>query len=243
MEKGKWNMGAQTSGNLTSKSLTYTQPDKALLLKNHIALVGSSDRLKKSHYGPEIDSYDEVVRLNNAPTKSFETLINTKYVRAAKLIKQVDYLPKTHILHKKLQVIRAAVLGDGTDSFFQSLSDADQSRAKTLIQLIDKQLNKPRRPEVIRVAPPPIQSVNPNDAVKDSSLSAKKVLYTSNLDTLMAERQKNQDNKLTEILEEIGEKLGAVNEKLPKNLLSAIGKIQSSVTTAAKIIRKEKDED
>ncbi|XP_038616460.1 CMP-N-acetylneuraminate-beta-galactosamide-alpha-2,3-sialyltransferase 1 [Tachyglossus aculeatus] len=42
------------------------------------AVVGNSGNLKQSHYGPDIDSHDFVLRMNRAPTVGFEADVGSK---------------------------------------------------------------------------------------------------------------------------------------------------------------------
>ena len=49
-----------------------------LNLGSKIALVGSSGRLKEESYGELIDTFDEVVRFNRAPTTGFEEMVGSK---------------------------------------------------------------------------------------------------------------------------------------------------------------------
>lgn len=49
-----------------------------LVVSDSMAIVASSGRLKYNVYGPQIDSFDEVVRFNRAPTKGYEHIVGEK---------------------------------------------------------------------------------------------------------------------------------------------------------------------
>lgn len=56
--------------------LPYITPD--LYISENLAIVASSSRLLDSTYGDMIDSFDEVVRFNRAPTTNFEEFVGSK---------------------------------------------------------------------------------------------------------------------------------------------------------------------
>tara|TARA_Y100001938_G_C8071614_1_gene423458 strand:+ start:1365 stop:1997 length:633 start_codon:yes stop_codon:yes gene_type:complete len=49
-----------------------------LFVEKNIAIVGSSSKLKTQEYGGLIDSFDEVVRFNRAPTEGWEKYVGSK---------------------------------------------------------------------------------------------------------------------------------------------------------------------
>lgn len=49
-----------------------------LMVNSNIALVASSSNLLEREYGKTIDSFDEVVRFNRAPTKGYEKYVGSK---------------------------------------------------------------------------------------------------------------------------------------------------------------------
>jgi len=58
------------------KKVNFIYPD--LYLASEIAIIGSSGILKTAKYGQEIDSYNDVVRFNRAPTEGFEDIAGSK---------------------------------------------------------------------------------------------------------------------------------------------------------------------
>lgn len=58
------------------KIVHYTLPE--LYLNENIAVVGSSAKLLLSDYGEFIDTFDDVVRFNRAPTTGFEKDVGSK---------------------------------------------------------------------------------------------------------------------------------------------------------------------
>ena len=58
------------------KKILHVEHD--LILSDNIAIVGSSAKLRITNYGSLIDSYDDVIRFNRAPTQGFRNITGTK---------------------------------------------------------------------------------------------------------------------------------------------------------------------
>jgi hypothetical protein len=58
------------------KKASFITPD--LLLSEKVAIVASSSRLKENNYGEEIDSYEDVIRFNRAPTQGYREYVGSK---------------------------------------------------------------------------------------------------------------------------------------------------------------------
>lgn len=55
--------------------IKYVKPDLEI---TNVAVVGSCDKLLKTEYGEEIDSHENVIRFNRAPTEGFEEHVGNK---------------------------------------------------------------------------------------------------------------------------------------------------------------------
>lgn len=56
--------------------LPFITPD--LLMSDNVAVVGSSDNLRWSNFGKEIDDFTDVIRFNQAPTDGYESDVGSK---------------------------------------------------------------------------------------------------------------------------------------------------------------------
>ena len=56
--------------------LPFIEPESSI--KKNIAIVGSSGRLRDLSHGDLINTFDEVVRFNRAPTEKYEDMVGAK---------------------------------------------------------------------------------------------------------------------------------------------------------------------
>ena len=61
---------------MNKKILKHISPD--LKIGPRVAIIGSSGKLEDSGLGEEIDSYDDVIRFNRAPTELYEEDVGSK---------------------------------------------------------------------------------------------------------------------------------------------------------------------
>jgi hypothetical protein len=57
-------------------SLRYVHP--TLIVSDSVAIVGSAGKLKNTEHGALIDSFEDVVRFNRAPTEGYEELVGCR---------------------------------------------------------------------------------------------------------------------------------------------------------------------